>query len=113
MRKCRFTEGQIIKVLKEHAAALSAGELCRKFGISDATFYKWQSRYGGMEISDARRDSASALRDRNYRYRSNGLVWFDVRLTKTAQDFADDVSAENRDKVAGAGAEERPRARRA
>jgi len=40
-------------VLKEHAAGLSAGELCRKYGISDATFYKWRSRYGGMEISDA------------------------------------------------------------
>ena len=51
MRKSSFTEEQIIKMLKEHTAGLSAGELCRKYGISDATFYKWRSRYGGMEVS--------------------------------------------------------------
>lgn len=63
MRKGRFTEAPIIKVLKEHAAGMSASDLCRKHGIGDATFYKWRSRFGGMEISDAR--NLKALEDEN------------------------------------------------
>jgi len=55
MRKGRFSEEQIINVLKEHPAGMPAAELCRKHGISDATFYTWRSKYGGMEISDARK----------------------------------------------------------
>jgi putative transposase len=54
MRKGRFTEEQIIGALKEHAAGLSAGELCRKYGISDATFYKWRSRYAGWTLEGSR-----------------------------------------------------------
>ena len=50
-------------MLKEHAAGLSAADVCRKHGISDATFYKWRSRFGGMEISDARR--LKALEEEN------------------------------------------------
>jgi putative transposase len=63
MRKSRFTDEQIIGALKEHAAGLSAAELCRKYGVSDATFYKWRSRFGGMEISEARR--LKGLEDEN------------------------------------------------
>ena len=55
MKRSRFSEEQIIGILKEHQAGLGAKELCRKHGISDATFYKWRSKYSGMEVSDARR----------------------------------------------------------
>jgi putative transposase len=55
MKRSRFTEAQIISILKEHQAGLGAKELCRKHGVSDATFYKWRARFGGMEVSDARK----------------------------------------------------------
>ena len=55
MKQSRFTQEQIIGVLREHQAGAAAADLCRKHGISDATFYKWRSRYGGMEVSDAKR----------------------------------------------------------
>ena len=63
MRKGRFTEEQIIGILKEHQAGLSAAEVCRKHGVSDATFYKWRSKFGGMEVSDARK--LKGLEDEN------------------------------------------------
>jgi len=65
MKKSRYTEEQIIGILKQHQAGLGAKELCRKYGISDATFYKWRSRYCGMEVSDAKR--LKALEDENRR----------------------------------------------
>ena len=55
MRKSRFREEQIIGVLKEHQAGLPVAEICRRHGISDATFYTWHSKYGGLEVSEARR----------------------------------------------------------
>ena len=55
MKRSRFTEEQIIGILKEHQAGFSAKDLCRKHGISDETFYKWRSKYGGMEASDAKK----------------------------------------------------------
>ena len=55
MKRRRFSEEQTIGILKELQAGLGAKELCRKHGISDATFYKWRSKYGGMEVSDARK----------------------------------------------------------
>lgn len=55
MRKSRFTEGQIIGMIKEQEAGLPTAELCRKHGLSPATFYKMKAKYGGMDLSDAKR----------------------------------------------------------
>ena len=63
MKKQRFTEEQIIAVLKEQEAGAKAADLCRKHGISEATFYNWKAKYGGMEVSEAKR--LKALEDEN------------------------------------------------
>ena len=55
MRKSRFTEAQIIGMIKEQEAGLPTAELCRKHGLSPPTFYKLKAKYGGMDLSDARR----------------------------------------------------------
>jgi|TARA_Y100000031_G_C8186583_1_gene369275 putative transposase len=65
MRRSRYSEEQIIAILKENEAGLPAAELCRKYGVSEATFYKWRRKFGGMEVSDARK--LKALEDENGR----------------------------------------------
>jgi putative transposase len=55
MKKTRFTENQIIAILKEGEAGIQVKEICRKHGISDATYYNWRSKYGGMSASDLKR----------------------------------------------------------
>ena len=63
MRGSRFKEEQIIGILREQEAGSATAEVCRKHGISSATFYKWKARYGGLDVSDARR--LKALEDEN------------------------------------------------
>lgn len=55
MKKTRFTETQIVSILKQQEGGVSTKEVCREHGISTATFYNWKSKYGGMETSDVRR----------------------------------------------------------
>ena len=55
MKRSRFSEEQIIAVLKEQEAGMATADVCRRHGISSATFYKWKAKYGGREVSDARR----------------------------------------------------------
>ncbi len=55
MKRSRYTEEQVIGILKEQEAGAPVAELCRKHGMSDATFYTWKSKYGGLEVSEAKR----------------------------------------------------------
>ena len=63
MKASRFTEEQIIGILREHEVGAKTADVCRKHGISSATFYKWKARFGGLEVSDAKR--LKALEDEN------------------------------------------------
>lgn len=68
MKKTRFNEEQIIRILQEQESGIATADLCRKHGIGKSTFYKWKSKYGGMDVSDARR--LKTLEDENRRLKS-------------------------------------------
>jgi putative transposase len=63
MKRSRFSEEQIIGILREQEAGSATADVCRKHGVSSATFYKWKARFGGLDVSDARR--LKALEDEN------------------------------------------------
>ena len=63
MKRSRFSEEQIIAILKQHESGVSTADVCREHGISSATFYKWKAKFGGLEVSDARK--LKALEDEN------------------------------------------------
>ena len=65
MKRSRFSEEQIIAILKEQESGVATADVCRRHGISSATFYKWKARFGGLDVSDARR--LKALEDENAR----------------------------------------------
>ena len=65
MKRSRFTEEQIIGILKEHEAGVPVADLCRKHGVSNASLYNWKAKYGGMDVSEARK--LKALEDENAR----------------------------------------------
>ena len=71
MKRKRHTEERIIAILKEHEAGVNTADLCRKHGISEASFYNWKAKYGGLEVSEAKR--LKGLESENVRLKTAGI----------------------------------------
>ena len=82
MKRSRFSEEQIIGILKEHEAGVPVADLCRKHGVSNASLYNWKARYGGMDVSEARK--LKALEDENARLKK---LLADAMLDNSALKF--------------------------
>ncbi|SMC95999.1 putative transposase [Fulvimarina manganoxydans] len=82
MKRSRFSEEQIIGILKEQEAGVPVAELCRKHGVSDASIYKWKARFGGMEVSEAKR--LRSLEDENAKLKR---MLADAMLDKVALEY--------------------------
>jgi putative transposase len=79
MKRKRFPEEQIIKILQEAESGVKTADLCRKYGMSDATFYNWKSKYGGLSVNEVRR--LKTLEDENRRLKH---IVADLTLDKQA-----------------------------
>jgi len=79
MKRTRFSETQIVKILKEAESGRQVKDICREYGISDATYYNWKSKYGGMEASDIKR--LKELEDENRKLKQ---MFADLSLENTA-----------------------------
>src|SRR5438477_8113083 len=88
MKRSRFSEEQIIGILKEHEAGVAVAGLCRKHGVSDASIYKWKAKFGGMEVSEAKRLKALEGREHATKAVAGGC---DARQRRTEGPFGKEM----------------------